>query len=324
MKKRYTIVVMPSTEGNVRQYSISRRTLNFLYLLLFLFIAVAVGGNLVLGWLSYDKFNETEKLNDRIATLEKENASKDERFKSLREEMQTIQKMADTVSEVLGINREHGILGQGGDGFGTEALEGKELDDPVSETVPIIKPELRVETVDIPLVDQMTMLRNLVEPIYEYAVEHVEVIDQTPAILPILVSADSKTDTFWFSSGFGKRIHPTTRKREFHRGLDIATRKDTPVIATADGIITRFTTDEFLGNVIDVEHKAAKLKTVYGHLKRFSEGMKEGKEVKRGEIIGFVGESGRSTGAHLHYGVYLTDKESWVDPKTYIIAAWSH
>lgn len=298
--------------------------LNFLYLLLFLFIAVAVGGNLVFGWLSYDRLNETQKLNDRIATLEKENASKDERFKTLKEEMQTIQKMADTVSEVLGINREHGILGQGGDGFGMEALEGKELDDPVSETVPVNKPQHRVETVDIPLVDQMTMLRNLVEPIYEYAVEHVEVIDQTPAILPILVPADSKADPFWFSSGFGERIHPRTGKPEFHRGLDIAASEGTPVIATADGTITRFTTDQFLGNVIDVEHKAAKLKTVYGHLSRFAKGMKEGKEVKRGDIIGFVGDSGWSTGEHLHYGVYLFDQKRWVDPKTYIIAAWSH
>ena len=316
--------MMPSTEGAVRQYSISRRTLRFLYLLFFLFITVALGGNLIFGWLAYEKFNKTQELNDRIATLENENASKEAQFKSLKEEMQAIQKMADTVSEVLGINQEHGVLGQGGDGFGTETFEKHKPDDPVSETGPINEQGHPVETSDIRLAAQIAMLKNFVEPIYEYAMAHVEVIDQTPSILPILVPADKKTKTFWFSSGFGKRIHPKTNEPEFHRGLDIATREDTPVIATADGIITRFTKDRFLGNVIDVEHKAAKMKTVYGHMSRFAEDMGRGKEVKRGDIIGFVGESGRSTGAHLHYGVYLTDKERWINPKTFILAEWSN
>ena len=315
--------MMPSTEGVVRQYSISRWTLRFLYFLFFLFVAVAIGGNLVFGWLFYEKFNKTQELNDRIATLENEKASKEEQFKSLKEEMQTIRKMADTVSEVLGINRDNGVPGQGGDGFGTEALKENELDDPVSETVPIDEQEYLVELADTPLVDQIAVLKNFVEPIYEYAMAHVDVVDQTPAILPILVPSDSETKTFWFSSGFGNRIHPRTNDREFHRGLDIATRKDTLVIATADGIITRFATDQFLGNVIDVEHEAAKMKTVYGHMSRFAKGMERGKQVKRGEIIGLVGKSGRTTGAHLHYGVYLTDKERWIDPKIFIIAEWS-
>ena len=89
------------------------------------------------------------------------------------------------------------------------------------------------------------------------------------------------------------------------------------MIAAADGVITEMTKDPFFGNMVEIEHTASQMKTLYGHLKNHAEGLRVGQEIKRDDIIGYVGNSGRSTGTHLHYGVYANGR--WQNPKNYII-----
>ena len=124
---------------------------------------------------------------------------------------------------------------------------------------------------------------------------------------------------YWYSSGFGWRSHPITKKRQFHRGLDIRARTGTPVLAAADGIVSRVTRDRYLGMMIRIKHEARQMETVYGHLNKYAKGIRVGKAVKRGEVIAYVGNSGVSTGPHLHYGVYDAKKKSWKNPKNYIL-----
>ncbi len=118
----------------------------------------------------------------------------------------------------------------------------------------------------------------------------------------------------WISSRFGYRISPFTNKKEFHRGLDICTKMGSPIIASADGIVTSAKKDYGYGNIITLNHHHG-LKTRYAHLKKFL--VKKGQSVKRGDKIGLVGLTGRTTGPHLHYEVHLNGVP--VDPLRYIL-----
>ena len=110
-----------------------------------------------------------------------------------------------------------------------------------------------------------------------------------------------------------------TKKREFHQGLDIKTQSGVPVIAAADGSVVRIERSGYLGKTIEIAHEGEKFKTLYAHLQDYAEGLKTKEKVTRGQIIGYVGNTGRSTGAHLHYGVYDIQKERWVNPIQYIL-----
>ncbi len=118
----------------------------------------------------------------------------------------------------------------------------------------------------------------------------------------------------WLSSRFGYRISPFTGKKEFHRGIDIAARMGAPIVAPADGIISKVYRDRGYGKVVSVSHGYGVI-TRYAHLKKAL--VKKGQYVKRGETIALVGNSGRSTGPHLHYEVHLNRVA--VDPLRYIL-----
>jgi len=106
----------------------------------------------------------------------------------------------------------------------------------------------------------------------------------------------------WVSSRFGYRESPFTGRREFHRGLDIATHAGSPIIAPADGLVTFAGRKGLMGNMVTIEHGFGMV-TRYGHVQKLLK--KKGKRVKRGETIALVGNTGRSTGPHLHYEVRL-------------------
>jgi murein DD-endopeptidase MepM/ murein hydrolase activator NlpD len=141
--------------------------------------------------------------------------------------------------------------------------------------------------------------------LHEFFKEQKRLLASTPSIWPV---------RGWISSRFGYRTSPFTGKKEFHRGLDISARRKTPVIAPADGTISAIRWDKWSGNVVCVNHGYG-LKTVYAHL---NEILVERKQfVRRGETIALVGNTGRSTGPHLHYEVHVN--KIAVDPLRYII-----
>src|SRR5262245_13081680 len=109
----------------------------------------------------------------------------------------------------------------------------------------------------------------------------------------------------WLTSTMGRRSDPITGGADFHSGLDIAGERGQSVFATADGIVTHVGFDGGYGNLIVLDHGFG-LQTRYGHLLNYS--VKNGAKVKRGDIIGHVGNTGRSTGYHLHYEVLASGK----------------
>jgi murein DD-endopeptidase MepM/ murein hydrolase activator NlpD len=104
----------------------------------------------------------------------------------------------------------------------------------------------------------------------------------------------------WLSSGMGPRTDPVTGSSDYHAGLDIAGDKGQPIYATAAGVVTHAGYQGAYGNLIVVDHGFG-LETRYGHLSAFA--VQKGAQVKRGEMIGRLGATGRTTGSHLHYEV---------------------
>ena len=104
----------------------------------------------------------------------------------------------------------------------------------------------------------------------------------------------------WLTGTFGGRSDPFSGEPAFHQGLDISTEKGQPVFATADGVVETASYTGDYGNLIVIKHGFG-LVTRYGHLSRYN--VKPGARVKRGDVIGFVGATGRATGAHVHYEI---------------------
>ncbi len=104
------------------------------------------------------------------------------------------------------------------------------------------------------------------------------------------------------SSKFGVRKHPILGFSKMHRGVDFAAKRGTPIMAAGDGRVTYAGRNGSFGRFIEIKH-LNNFKTRYAHLYKYSKGIKKGRMVKQGEIIGYVGTSGRSTGPHLHYEV---------------------
>ncbi len=116
----------------------------------------------------------------------------------------------------------------------------------------------------------------------------------------------------WLSSPYGRRPDPFTGVETMHWGVDISTNMDNPIFATADGIVLKVLTDKLLGRYVTISHGYG-FTTVYGHMNRFA--VKPGQKVKRGDIVGYVGMSGKAKGPHVHYEVRKDGKR--VNPWRY-------
>ena len=110
------------------------------------------------------------------------------------------------------------------------------------------------------------------------------------------------------SSSFGMRKHPILGFNKMHRGTDFAAPKGTPIMASGSGTITRARWCGGGGNCVKIRHNST-YETIYAHMSKFARGIKEGRKVKQGQIIGYVGSTGMSTGPHLHYEVIVNGKK---------------
>ena len=110
------------------------------------------------------------------------------------------------------------------------------------------------------------------------------------------------------SSSFGKRKHPISGKWKNHNGTDYSAKTGTPVMTTASGTVTHASRKGGYGNCVIVKH-SNKFSTLYAHLSKFESGARKGSYVKQGDIIGYVGSTGYSTGPHLHYEFFVRGKQ---------------
>ena len=143
------------------------------------------------------------------------------------------------------------------------------------------------------------------QELVEYLEDQKSLLASTPSIWPV---------KGWLTSTFGYRSSPFTGRREMHKGLDIATRSGTPIIAPADGLVVFAGREGGFGNMVILDHGYG-ITTRYGHCSSLD--AKLGQKIKRGDVIARVGNTGRSTGPHVHYEVAVNGVS--VNPSRYIL-----
>lgn len=144
------------------------------------------------------------------------------------------------------------------------------------------------------------------DEIVELARNKEKMLRSIPAVMPI-----AKKNLSRVASGWGYRIHPIYKTRRFHYGMDFTADIGTPIYATGDGVVKVAQSRRTgYGNHIEIDHGYG-YTTLYGHLSKFN--VKRGTRVKRGDVIAFSGNTGTSSGPHLHYEVHKNGKQ--IDPK---------
>ena len=151
--------------------------------------------------------------------------------------------------------------------------------------------------VDI-LSKQMVVQSKSLDEIVALAKEKEVMLASIPAILPI------KKGDFYVASGYKMRMHPILKINKFHKGMDFTAPKGTPVYASGNGKIYRAQRSSTFGKVIYIDHGYG-YKTIYAHLSKMV--VKRGQSIKRGDLIGYVGNTGLSVAPHLHYEVHKND-----------------
>ncbi len=290
-KQRFTVMLIPHSEKKIFNFQISFFTL--------IFVSFMLGIILVGFFLLATNFTYTNEQNVRLT---QEQSANQATLTSLKDEIAAIRTAGkhfktsiDSVMAAIGNADAANATNVGGIAANFLAPE-----DPSSENKELS--DLKSLT---------SLLDNSKAP-----------LDEISKILSTYKSLLAETPTLWPLKGahgnittrFGWTIHPFTHLGYMHTGVDIAWGMGTPVVATADGQIveTRYTDD--LGNYVTIQHKYG-FYTRYAHLSAFA-GRHKGDQVSRGDVIGYVGSTGMSTGPHLHYEVRLG--ASYLDPMTFL------
>jgi murein DD-endopeptidase MepM/ murein hydrolase activator NlpD len=296
----YTIMVVPAVAGKPRRYAISKRAVTGLLIgggALLVVIALLVGHYLLL-WHQVGRYKaERHMIQEEKAKITFLSQSL-QRLTAKMAKLEEFDHKLRIIADLPEMEETDESLGVGGmDADTQEALE-EGLED---------------------FAEQATALEESIEGLEEQAAfqeesfyELIEFLEDRKSIL--LGTPSVRPTRGWISSGFGYRKSPLTGRRQFHRAVDFATRIGTPIIATADGIVISSKKDSHLGNIIEIDHGKGFV-TRYGH--NSSNFVKKGERVKRGQVIGTVGNTGRSTGPHLHYEVHLNGVA--VNPRKYML-----
>jgi len=261
-------------------------------------VLLATGG--YFGKSLYDDYVELREENTYL--LEKESE-----LDALRQTMERIRKDENTIRSFLGVEKsgdETNGLGQGGEpspDLSTIAPN----DAMASGSVPFpAKPK------EVSVLQRAKSLELDLQELVETMRSQRENWEGTPSSMPVSVN------DYWFSSGFGWRRSPFPGLKEFHNGLDISSGKGTPIIAPADGTVIKRGYDKYLGKFLKIDH-GRKIITTYGHLSAYH--VSPGQKVQRGDIVASMGNTGLSTGHHLHYMIKVKDR--CVNPLHYILNA---
>ncbi|MBD3182071.1 peptidoglycan DD-metalloendopeptidase family protein [Candidatus Poribacteria bacterium] len=298
-KERYTFAIMPSSGQRMKSFSLSRSFLIsiFVSLSIILALSLAFGSFALIRFCNKNKEKSVEAMK-KYEALNKE----------LREIREIYSDFRAIIADDLGIEaKESSSMGRGGP-------EMPELNE-TSDAGDVYSDDDSLEfSMDLPSVlKEAEALKTDLRELAAIAKNNVAKLAMTPSIWPVIADPEKPP---WISSRFGKRRSPFTGAWEMHEGLDIPSCRGTPLIATADGVVEEVKYDRYLGNYVKIKHND-KFCTRYGHMERFADDIDEGETVKRGDIIGYMGRTGRSTGIHVHYEVWARGRR--VNPRNYIL-----
>ena len=298
--KKFTLIFVPEKGNKVRQFKVPTLLALLSILLLISSLSAAV-------WIARDyisiraKVPELEKLRQENAYQKKQFLHLARRIDSINQRLSELKEFDRRLKVMVNLETSEdpgGKEGIGGSDQTTMALlkthkdNQKELIRSMHEAIDDLNAEIALGKKEKAELDQFLENQKML-------------LASTPSIWPT---------RGWLSSGFGYRTSPFTGQREFHKGIDISTRMKAPIVAPANGIVTRIAWDHGYGRVLTLSHGHGVV-TRYAHLSKVL--VKKGQYVKRGETIALVGNTGRSTGPHLHYEVLLNGMP--VNPLRYIL-----
>lgn len=298
--KFYQIMIITSLSSRIRKINIPRfiLPLSLSFVLLFLsytaFISI--------------KFIDTNKTNDELEELKLKNRSQKvqllllaEKISDLEAYMNKIKRMDHKLRAIFNIEpltEDRQILGVGGPSPDDLSLIGN-LDR--DQKIITRKMHYDLET----LQQESSWVETSLHELQEFFEDQKSILSSTPSIKPT---------QGWLTSGFGYRICPFTGLKMFHKGMDIAASTGTPVIAPADGVVIWIGRKGNYGKMLVIDHGYG-YTSRYGHTSRIITSL--GERVKRGQKIAEVGNTGRSTGPHLHYEVRV--KGVPTDPRKFVL-----
>jgi len=289
-RKLYTILILPHTKSRLRKLHLSKGFVLSVAGALAVIVMIGAAGP-HMAFKAISQALTIDKLQSENEVLTTEKLHFEESLDALNVQLDAFEERTGRLAEELGVRDDMPVLrpaAGGGRDVGAGSLDIQQI---LNEEMEILG--RRAEDVD-----------RSMEILDERWHERLRVLAATPNIVPV---------QGYYSHGYGWRKDPISGKREFHHGIDIAANRGTPVAATADGTVSRATRYLGYGKMIQISHGYG-MATRFGHLDEIL--VKAGQRVRRGEIIGRVGSTGRSTGPHLHYEVFKAGRR--VDPRKYL------
>ena len=302
--QEFHIVVFPGATAHPRRFSIKRRTVKIL-MVGSLLAAVVEALFLVQYVTRSGEIWELEALRSETAQHRQQASTLSSSLEDLRKQLSTMREVNIRIRMMLGLNPPKvspSPLGLGGKEESSAVMQLGGLGGE-RETLASIAAQLQQKMVW--LKDEAAVQEQYLQELKDIVGERKTQWASTPSIWPV---------RGWVSSGFGRRISPFTGKDTLHGGVDITAPMRTPVIATAAGTVTFAGNEAGLGNTASILHGYG-MRSIYGHMDKLK--VKTGQNVKRGDILGWVGNTGLSTGPHLHYEIEVSG--ATVDPLKYII-----
>lgn len=301
MKLHWTILVLSKENQGIRKYKVS--------VVLVLFIAIVFAG--LAGFSGYAGYRLYILRTDlaRIDQIKNTNADQSkqitllaEKIASLDGEMSVLRSYNRHLSDIakVDLNAPEEISGIGGGG--AESIGAGKSTEVLTEKILTRKLHSHIQQLDEDISIEKEVSKELLAEIERQR----SLMAHTPSAWPM---------RGWITSGFGWRNSPFTGKKEFHKGIDIAARKGTPISAPADGIVTAYYKNGGYGNFLVINHGYG-IVTRYGHLLK-TNNIEVGQCIHKGDKIAFVGNTGRSTGSHLHYEVLINGVH--VNPQRYML-----
>jgi murein DD-endopeptidase MepM/ murein hydrolase activator NlpD len=291
--KFYTIMIIPHTRGKYRNLRFSRRLVHggAVAAAVLLLSAFLLPRYL---WISHSQARDLEVLTSENLTLREANENYDRDVSELRSRLANYERQATKFALMAGVT----------DLPASDLPAGSPGELPADFSPNSLRPGYLEEEIDILKTRARTLDRSY-EALGEAYADQAVRLASTPSISPT---------RGLMGSGFGHRNDPFTGKRQMHPGLDIVANAGTPVYATADGVVTRSGRMSSYGKAVFVSHGNG-YASRYAHLSEVT--VKAGQKVKRGDLIGKVGATGRAMGFHLHYEVLQHDRK--VDPMKHIL-----
>lgn len=293
-----TLIWFRGPEKPFRSYPLSK---GIIYGLTGAFVFMALL-SVTLLTVSYYQSQKITTLEEKETRLERVQQQKDELERAHNEatqELERVRTMETQVRRFLGLETEQGpeeLSNQGGTPSTTPATE------------PIPEAALDKELTPADTRKATSSVEDRLAEVLDYLQDKQQSMRGVPTLLPV------EGEDLWISCEFGWRTNPITGVgKEFHNGLDIAGHWKSPIIAPADGVVIRSGKDKYLGDYVKLRHPSG-IATSYGHLAKRA--VKRGQKVQRGDVIGYMGNTGRTTGTHLHYAIIKDDR--FVDPAQFI------